>query len=96
MPPAISQFFRKLGSGMQAFSPAQRTLAILGVAVIVLGGVALTAWLGKPAYSPLFSGLKDTDANSIVEQPARTTSLTSSATAGPPSWSPRTRCTTSA
>ncbi|XAZ32097.1 flagellar basal-body MS-ring/collar protein FliF [Paenarthrobacter ureafaciens] len=68
MPPAISQFFRKLGTGMQAFSPAQRTLAILGVAVIVLGGVALTAWLGKPAYSPLFSGLKDTDANSIVEQ----------------------------
>ncbi|WP_416405189.1 flagellar basal-body MS-ring/collar protein FliF [Arthrobacter sp. LFS091] len=68
MPPAISQFFRKFGSGIQAFSPAQRTLAILGVAVLVLGGVALTAWLGKPAYSPLFSGLKDTDANSIVEQ----------------------------
>ena len=68
MPPAITQFFRKLGSGIQAFSPAQRTLAILAVAVLVLGGVALTAWLGKPAYSPLFSGLKDTDANSIVEQ----------------------------
>jgi flagellar M-ring protein FliF len=35
---------------------------------LVLGSVALGSWLGKPAYTPLFSGLKDTDANGIVEQ----------------------------
>ncbi|TDT86003.1 flagellar M-ring protein FliF [Arthrobacter sp. AG258] len=68
MPPQIAAFFRRLGSGVKGFTPAQRTLAILGVAVLVLGTVALGAWLGKPAYSPLFSGLKDTDANGIVEQ----------------------------
>lgn len=68
MPPQISGFFRRLGSGVQAFSTGQKTIAIIGVAVLVLGTVALSAWLGKPAYSPLFSGLKDTDANGIVEQ----------------------------
>jgi flagellar M-ring protein FliF len=68
MPPQISGFFRKMGSGIQNFTTGQKTIAIIGVAVLVLGTVALTAWLGKPAYSPLFSGLKDTDANGIVEQ----------------------------
>jgi flagellar M-ring protein FliF len=68
MPPQISAFFRKVGGGIKGFSAAQRTLAIIGVAVLVLGAVALGAWLGKPSYTPLFSGLKDTDANGIVEQ----------------------------
>ena len=68
MPPQIAVFFRRLGAGIMGFTAAQRTLAILGVAVLVLGAVALGAWLNKPAYSPLFSGLKDTDANGIVEQ----------------------------
>lgn len=68
MPPQISAFLRKLGGGIKGFSAAQRTLAIIGVAVLVLGTVALGAWLGKPSYTPLFSGLKDTDANGIVEQ----------------------------
>jgi flagellar M-ring protein FliF len=68
MPPQITAFFARLGSGIKGFSAAQRTLAIIGVAVLVLGTVALTSWLAKPAYTPLFSGLKDTDANGIVEQ----------------------------
>ncbi|WP_426763986.1 flagellar basal-body MS-ring/collar protein FliF [Pseudarthrobacter sp. 1G09] len=68
MPPQITAFFARMGSGIKGFSAAQRTLAIIGVAVLVLGTVALTSWLAKPAYTPLFSGLKDTDANGIVEQ----------------------------
>ncbi|ACL40952.1 flagellar M-ring protein FliF [Pseudarthrobacter chlorophenolicus A6] len=68
MPPQITAFFTRMGSGIKGFSAAQRTLAIIGVAVLVLGTVALTSWLAKPAYTPLFSGLKDTDANGIVEQ----------------------------
>lgn len=68
MPPQISRFFRRLGAGVQGFSTGQRTLAVIGVAVLVLGSIALSAWLGKPSYTPLFSGLKDTDANGIVEQ----------------------------
>ncbi|WP_284982074.1 flagellar basal-body MS-ring/collar protein FliF [Arthrobacter sp. efr-133-TYG-118] len=68
MPPQIAAFFRKMGDGFKGFTAGQRTIAIIGIAVLVLGGVALSAWLGKPSYSPLFSGLKDTDANGIVEQ----------------------------
>ncbi|WP_423183668.1 flagellar basal-body MS-ring/collar protein FliF [Arthrobacter sp. NyZ413] len=68
MPPQIAAFFRRLSDGFKGFTTGQRTIAIIGVAVLVLGAVALSAWLGKPSYSPLFSGLKDTDANSIVEQ----------------------------
>ncbi|MEV7635422.1 flagellar basal-body MS-ring/collar protein FliF [Pseudarthrobacter enclensis] len=68
MPPQITAFIARMGSGIKGFSAAQRTLAIIGVAVLVLGTVALTSWLAKPAYTPLFSGLKDTDANGIVEQ----------------------------
>ncbi|HEU4667076.1 MAG TPA: flagellar M-ring protein FliF, partial [Arthrobacter sp.] len=68
MPPQINAFFRRLGGGIQGFTAAQRTLAIIGVAVLVLGTIALGAWLSRPSFTPLFSGLKDTDANGIVEQ----------------------------
>lgn len=68
MPPQIAAMFRRLGAGIKGFSAGQRTVALIGIAVLVLGTVALSAWLTKPALTPLFSGLKDTDANSIVEQ----------------------------
>lgn len=47
---------------------AQKTLVIIGIAVLVLGGVALAAWLSKPSYTPLFSALDPADANAIVTQ----------------------------
>lgn len=68
MPPQIAAMFRRLGAGLKGFSTGQRTVALIGTAVLVLGVVALSAWLSKPALTPLFSGLKDVDANSIVEQ----------------------------
>lgn len=68
MPPKISGFLQRASGVVQGFSVAQRTLAILGVAVLALGGFALTAMLTKPSYTPLFSGLQATDASSIVEQ----------------------------
>lgn len=68
MPPQITGFFRRLGSGIGGFTAGQKTLAVLGAALLVVGIVALSAWLTKPALTPLFSGLKDTDASSIVEQ----------------------------
>ncbi|MCZ2403320.1 flagellar M-ring protein FliF [Paenarthrobacter sp. Z7-10] len=68
MPPQITAMFARLGSTVRGFSIAQRTLAIIGVAGLVLGGIALTSWLGKPAYTPLFSGLQAADASSIVDQ----------------------------
>ncbi|NKX53610.1 flagellar basal-body MS-ring/collar protein FliF [Arthrobacter mobilis] len=68
MPPTISSWFGRLGEAVRSFTVAQRTIALIGAAAVVLGIVALSAWLSKPAYSPLFSGLQAADANSIVEQ----------------------------
>ncbi len=58
----------RLGGTIRGFSVAQKTLALIGVAVLVLGSVMLTSWLTKPAYTPLFSGLQAEDASIIVEQ----------------------------
>ncbi|MBJ2120586.1 flagellar M-ring protein FliF [Arthrobacter sp. MSA 4-2] len=58
----------RVAGTMKEFSLAQKTLALLGVAVLVLGSVLLTSWLTKPAYTPLFSGLQAEDASIIVEQ----------------------------
>ncbi|CEA06638.1 Flagellar M-ring protein [Arthrobacter saudimassiliensis] len=58
----------RLGETVKGFSVAQKTIALIGVAAVVLGAVALGSWLSRPAYTPLFSGLQASDANSIVEQ----------------------------
>lgn len=58
----------KLGSTVSAFSPGQKTVAIIGVAVLALGIAALATWATKPALTPLFSGLSAADASSIVDQ----------------------------
>jgi flagellar M-ring protein FliF len=68
MPPQIGSAFRRLGNSIREFTIAQRTVAIIGVAVLVLGIAALAMWITKPSYTPLFSGVSGTDANSIVEQ----------------------------
>jgi flagellar M-ring protein FliF len=68
MPAQLSGALRRLLAAVREFTIAQRTLAILAVAVLVLGGIALSAWLSRPTYSPLFSGLSGSDASSIVDQ----------------------------
>jgi len=52
---------------LREFTVAQRTIAIIGVAVILVGGLALGAWFTRSQYSPLFSGLSGTDASAIVD-----------------------------
>ncbi len=68
MPPAVSQFMGRASGTLKGFSLAQRTLAVIGVAVLVLGSVALVSWLTKPTYSPLFTGVAAADASAIVAQ----------------------------
>lgn len=58
----------KLGSVIRGFSIGQRTVAIIGIAVLVLGGIALATYATQPKYSPLFTGLQGADASTIVEQ----------------------------
>ena len=68
MPTHVTSALQRLSTAVRGFSLAQRTIALIGVGVLVLGIVALTSWLARPAYTPLFSGLEASDANTIVEQ----------------------------
>jgi len=68
MPAPLAAFFRRLGDYVRGFSAAQRTVAIIGIAAVVLGGIALASWLSKPSYAPLFTGLQASDASALVDQ----------------------------
>ena len=68
MPAPLSGLMGRMNTTVKEFSLAQRTLAVIGVAVLVLGAVALSAWLTKPSMSPLFANLSATDASAIVDQ----------------------------
>lgn len=68
MPPQIQALFARLRAYVAGFSTAQKTIAIIGVAGLVLGGIALTSWLGKPTMAPLFSGLQAADASKVSDQ----------------------------
>ena len=68
MPKPVTSALRRLGGIIAGFTIAQRTIAIIGLAAVVLGAVALFSWLSRPAYTPLFSGLSAADANAVVEQ----------------------------
>lgn len=67
MPGAVKATLDRLTGAVQQFSLAQRTLAIIGVAAVVLGAVALTSWLARPTMTPLFSGLSGADASAVVD-----------------------------
>jgi len=58
----------KLGQTVRGFSIAQRTIALIGVAVLALGTVALVTFASQPKLTPLFTGLSAEDASGIVEQ----------------------------
>lgn len=67
MPAQITGALGRLTEAVKQFNVAQRTLAILGVAVLVLGLVALSSWMSKPTMSPLFANLSAEDASAIVD-----------------------------
>jgi flagellar M-ring protein FliF len=68
MPAQVTSAFRRLFTAIREFTIAQRTIALIGVAVLVLGIAGLTMWISKPSYTPLFSGLAASDASTIVDQ----------------------------
>lgn len=68
MPSQITALLTRLKTYAGGFSTAQKTIALLGVAGLVLGAVALSTWLGKPTMSPLFSGLQAADASKVTDQ----------------------------
>lgn len=68
MPAPLQSVIARLQAAVRQFSIAQRTFAVLAVAALVLGGVALSSYLTKPTMGPLFSGLSGADASAIVDQ----------------------------
>lgn len=68
MPAQVTSAFRRLFTAIREFTIAQRTIALIGVAVLVLGIAGLSMWITKPSYTPLFSGLAASDASTIVDQ----------------------------
>lgn len=68
MPSSVTSAFGRITHALREFTVAQRTLALIGVAVLVVGSVALGAWFTRSTYAPLFSGLSATDASAIVDQ----------------------------
>ena len=68
MPAQLQSALDRLTGAIKQFSMAQRTLGIIGIAVLVLGGVFLSSYLTKPTLSPLFTSLSGTDASAIVDE----------------------------
>jgi len=68
MPAQVTAAFGRFTSTLKQFSVAQRTLAIIGLAVLLLGGFAVANWVSKPTMSPLFTSLSATDASAVVDQ----------------------------
>ncbi|MFB7894203.1 flagellar basal-body MS-ring/collar protein FliF [Microbacterium sp. NPDC056044] len=68
MPQPVAKAFQRIRDVIAGFTIPQRTFAVIGVAAVVLGIFALSSWLSRPTYTPLFSGLSAADANAVVEQ----------------------------
>jgi len=68
MPTQVTAVWGRFASTLKQFTMAQRTLAVIGLAVLLLGGFAVTSWVSKPTMSPLFTSLSATDASAVVDQ----------------------------
>lgn len=68
MPAAVTGFFGRIKGFWDEFTLPQRTIAMLVVALIVLGIVALSSWASQPRMAPVFSNLSPEDASAVVDQ----------------------------
>lgn len=67
MPAQLTGLVGRLQRTIREFTVAQRTLAVIGVAVVVLGAMALSSWLSRPTMAPLFADLSAADASAVVD-----------------------------
>jgi flagellar M-ring protein FliF len=68
MPPQLQAALDRTTAAIKQFSVAQRTLALIGIAGVLLGAFALSSWMSRPTMSPLFTGLSGSDASAVVDQ----------------------------
>ncbi len=67
MPRQLTARARGAAAAVAAFTPAQKVLAVLALALLVLGGTAFSRWVATPTYTPLFANLAAEDASAITE-----------------------------
>lgn len=68
MPAQVQDALGRVTGMVRQLSLAQRTFALIGIAALVLGAVALSSWLSRPTLTPLFSGLSGPDASAVVDE----------------------------
>jgi flagellar M-ring protein FliF len=68
MPEKIKSGFGRAFGAVRDFTIAQRTLAVLALAILVVAIVGLVSWVSRPSYAPLYSGMSSADASAIVDQ----------------------------
>jgi flagellar M-ring protein FliF len=68
MPAQLNGLLGRARTTISQFTLAQRTIALIGLGVLVLGAVALSSWLTTASMTPLFANLSATDASAIVDQ----------------------------
>lgn len=60
--------FDHLRRGFVAFTPGQKTVAIIGGLALVLASVLVFRWAGTPSYAPLFTNMAAADAAAVIDQ----------------------------
>lgn len=55
MPEQVTARAKALAASLNAFTLGQKVLAVLGVALLVLGGLAFGRWVTTPSYVPLYA-----------------------------------------
>ncbi len=68
MPAPIRGALQGALHALREFTVAQRTIALIGLAAVVVAAVAVGVWVSRPQYAPLYSGLSGADASAIVDQ----------------------------
>jgi flagellar M-ring protein FliF len=64
----ISSRFTALQRGFASFTTGQKTVAIIGGIVLLVGGMFLFRWAATPSYAPLYSNIAPKDASAVVQQ----------------------------
>ena len=67
MPQQLTTAFGKLIAAIRGFSLAQRTLALIGLAILAVVLVTAGTWMSKPQMRALYTDLAPADASAIVE-----------------------------
>jgi len=59
---------RRAATVWSGFTSGQKTMLMLAMAAVVIGGYFFTKWAGQPTLAPLYNNLSQTDAGSITTQ----------------------------